>query len=227
MKRFIFTGLAAAGAALISQFPLSLVSAFAGDALPSTTSVTGTVWKGQISGLPGAPDVSVKLKPLAGGVHVSGQNSQQSLDVLVKMGGHMSGDLKSSLNGFSLVDPRLQGLDGTIAINVTNLKLSEQCIGEGGQVSTDVLQANRAKWGWEGPVLSGPLRCEDGNFVVTLTGSDKGQTVNVDLQLLTDGSYRTEVGLKTADRRAGDFLPLFGFENKAGTFRLNEAGRWR
>ena len=102
------------------------------------------------------------------------------------------------------------------------------CLFASGTASTNVLAANRARFDWAGPDLSGPVDCIDGRLRVRLSGEGGTETVAAVVTTGFDGVYQSDVTVMTTDPAAGNVLTLFGF-NPAGSgeYRLSEQGRWR
>ena len=111
-----------------------------------------------------------------------------------------------------------------IGFNVLDLEAG--CQSAKGEFSTDVLQKNAGLWQWSGPVLYGPISCENGDIVSVLSGKDARQSLDVRTVMKPDGRYQAEFNIQTRDAAASALLPLYGFEPSQKGFRLNEQGRW-
>lgn len=131
-------------------------------------------------------------------------------------------------------DGRLANLSGRYRTEITRLDFGENgalCHEASGSLFTDVLQANAAYWQWRGPVLRGPVTCEDGAIKVSLSGQSDDRfaaTVRGDIVVQADMTYRLDITVQTPEPRAGAILPLYGFDAAGGgTYRLSESGRLR
>ena len=199
---------------------------------------SGTIWQGQANvpfGKSRAP-VSFKAAPLK---LITGKSF---LDFTVKNSGfYLTGlaglsqaqDVKINANiaQLPLLDPRIRGLQGKIVAEISEAKLGSGFTGAcktiTGQVRTDFLKANEATWFWQGPELSGPIRCEDGTIVAQMAGQEGRQSFTAMLRLMPDGVYTAQMDVTTAEPRAAVVLGFYGFESKGGKFVLSETGRWR
>ncbi|MGB6229342.1 MAG: type II secretion system protein N, partial [Litorimonas sp.] len=126
-------------------------------------------------------------------------------------------------------DQRLAGLSGRLSLRVDEAVIEDgACLSASGSASTDVLAANRARFDWTGPELSGPVDCVDGRLRVRLSGQDAAQQVEATVLTGFDGMYRTDISVSTRDPMAGNVLTLFGFaQDRAGSYTLSEQGQWR
>lgn len=229
--RLFLIGLAvmAGLASLIRHFPLS----WAGAALPadigtlSGTTLSGTIWDGQVDNVPLLGTVAVKggfgnlsFLTAPGDVTLSGKVSPTGVETLI---------LSMPVARLPMSDSRLSGLSGRISLRIAQAVIKDgACVSATGTASTDVLAANRARFDWTGPELSGPVDCDDGRLRVRLNGEAGTQTVLATIVTGLDGVYQSDITVSTSDPAAGNVLTLFGF-NPAGNreYRLSEQGRWR
>lgn len=211
-------------AALIRHFPLS----WAGAALPAEVgTLSGTIWDGQVEGVPLLGIVAVKggfgnlsFLTAPGDVSLSGKVSPTGIENLV---------LSMPVAQLPMSDARLSGLSGQISLRVAKAVIKDGvCVSATGTASTDILAANHARFDWTGPELSGPVDCADGRLRVRLNGDSGTESVAAIVITGLDGLYQSDVTVATADPAAGNVLTLFGF-NPSGTgdYRLSEQGRWR
>jgi hypothetical protein len=211
-------------ASLIRHLPL----AWAGAALPEEIgTLSGTVWDGQVDDVPLLGTVAVKggfgnlsFLTASGDVTLSGKVSPTGVEDLV---------LSMPVARLPMSDARLSGLSGRISLRVAEAIIKDGvCMSATGTASTDILAANRARFDWAGPELSGPVDCAEGRLRVRLSGESGTETVQATVITGLDGVYQSDVTVLTADQEAGNVLTLFGF-NPAGSgdYRLSEQGRWR
>lgn len=211
-------------ASLIRHFPL----AWAGATLPAQVgTLSGTIWNGQVADVPLLGTVAVKggfgnlsFLTAPGEVTLSGKVSPSGVEDLV---------LSMPIARLPMNDARLSGLSGRMSLRMAEATVKDgACLSASGTASTNVLAANRARFDWAGPELSGPVDCVDGRLRVRLHGEAGADTVMAVVTTGFDGMYQSEVTVTTADPAAGNILTLFGF-NPAGNgdYRLSEQGRWR
>jgi len=233
-KRYILLGCFGAAAGLILQLPLSWVAPhFMPRGLGQDIQYSGTVWNGQVRGLDYIGAANFQLKPKAfitrglplrfktqsTAMSVSGQASQEQLKDI-----RFSGILAK----LPTRDGRLKELAGQVDISVSDLQIKDgECASATGQVSTDFLTLNQARWQWRGPKLAGPISCEGGDLLVNLTGQENRQSIRSDLRLSKDGSYTANITVQTDQPAAGVVLPLYGFEAVGRDYKLTEQGKWR
>jgi hypothetical protein len=225
MRFFLIAFALLAGlASLIRYFPLS----WAGTALPAEVgTLSGTIWDGQVEGVPLLGTVAVKgglgnlsFLTAPGDVTLSGKVSPTGIEDLI---------LSMPVAQLPMSDARLSGLSGRISLQVEQAVIKDgTCVSATGTASTDILAANGARFDWAGPELSGPVDCADGRLRVRLTGESGTETVLATITTGFDGVYQSDVTVSTTDPAAGNVLTLFGF-NPAGNgdYRLSEQGRWR
>lgn len=233
MKRLrFFSFLAAVLIACLAHLPLRWIGVIAVPQTPDFQPVfIGTVWDGAVANVPQIGSIKTKLSlgdMLTGAPPLSFKSSAPYLSFAgtAGLGGAVNVTIDGDMRGLSSVDPRFSGVRGTYEITAEKMVVRETCTSGEGTVSTDVLTKNAALWQWQGPELAGPISCENGDIVMALSGSDRLQDIDAVIRMSFDGTYRAEVEVVSRDERAGSILPLFGFEPLAGSYRLNEAGRW-
>lgn len=218
--------------ALFSQFPASWAGAlFLPDALKQDVTLSGTVWDGRMSGLNGFGPVQFKVFPSkffgnapmvefysqVPGLQISGSGrTGQISDV------HAQGRIST----FSNLDGRLAGLAGQFNLQLNSLTFEQGCTQASGTASTDVLSVNRALWQWQGPELSGPISCENGEVVLRLSGQQGRQSVSMSVRSALAGIYTADMQIETDEPIAASVLPLYGFERRGDAYVLQETGTW-
>lgn len=231
MRWFIALGLAAFVFAAISRIPLAWVGSHIQTPPAVNPQYLGTIWKGAVTDIPGVAPVKFKTEALKliGGKALTFSSSSSGLTFSgdASLSQAVNIKVRGNMAALSKIENRLSGLEGDYNLVISDMKIGEVCERGEGSVSTDILARNHANWQWRGPKLSGPIRCENGQIVIKMTGSESGQDFNSDLRLALDGNYRLTVDIKTADQRASLVLPIYGFEAAGGGFRLSEAGKWR
>jgi len=211
----------------LSRLPLAW---FVGDDLstldPDARAI-GTLWNGAVIGIDGLPPIQTSLSGTSMALTADGPTLR--LDGTARTSGLTNTTLSTPIRSLARFDPRLSGLAGQASFTLDSLTIDDgQCVSAVGTASTDVLAANATRWGWQGPTLSGPITCENGQIVIDLGGEQSGQSATVRLSLDLSGPYRTDITLDTQDPAASAILPLFGFERAGNTsWRISEAGSWQ
>lgn len=232
-KRIVLLCGLSAIAALATQFPLTWAAKFLPDNVPNTIRYSGTVSQGSA------------VEPSLFGRAIFKTNVFSRSAKFIYSDGVYSGegqltiggikDLRSNgyVEGLSRIDRRAANLKGQYDLSLDSLEFGKSgaaCAQASGEFSTDVLSANYAYWQWRGPMLSGPISCEDGDLLARLSGDSQsgGIVVSVqgDVRISGDMTYRVDITVQTPDPRAGAILPLYGFDDAgAGRYSLVETGR--
>ncbi len=238
-KRYPILAIGGVLCALLIHFPASWAFKFARPYLPAEAdalSVSGTIWDGQVQGIKGLSQTRFTLSPPFSAKTGFNKFPLASLDaqgddISVKANAgikHINAlSVKGSARFLGQVDGRLSNLSGQFNLDAKDLAIDGECGDTTGTVTTDVLAQNFALWHWQGPKLSGPIRCENGALLATLSGHVPGQSVEATLKVMPSGQYQIRAVINTNERRAGLFLPLYGFEKKGERYTLTEAGKWR
>ncbi len=233
-KRFIALGIISAVAATLINLPLKWVAPhFMPDGLGQTVDYTGTIWNGQVRGLDyvGSANFEISIKELfSAGLPLKFKSESPVMMVSGHASQNQLKDIRftGTLAKLPTRDGRLKELAGQVNILLAEMQIAEgHCTSAQGQITTDFLMLNRARWQWQGPELTGPVRCENGELVVTLTGKDNNQDIRADLRLFKDGRYAANFTVQTSQPEAGVVLPLYGFELVGRDYKLTEQGQWR
>lgn len=232
-RSLVLVSLLGATLGLCAQLPLSWIAPHVmPEGLGSDIGYSGTIWNGRITGLDYVGSAQFRLAPKAivsGGLPLSFQSSSSAMHISGKASRTQVEGLRFSgqLAGLPTNDGRLKELVGEVNINIAQLIFGKDCTSAKGQANTDFLSRNQARWQWRGPVLSGPITCENGDLIAKLSGAEAAQTIKADLRIVPDGTYRADISVRTPQPEAGVVLPLYGFEKKNGEFRLTEQGKWR
>lgn len=235
---FIFACMGFAVWVCLSVWPLawSPLSWLKND-LPFQPRFSGTIWQGQITHIPNIDALQVSVSPrriLKGAPAIEFSATQPALSLRGQAGvGRLRNvDAKGWIHWILPLDPRFQSIAGDYHLTFDELSYGVSgaqsgCQNARGQFSTDVLQRNVQIWRWRGPAMSGPIKCQDGDFIAILSGDDGQQSIDVKTFLKVDGRYEVEINVHTRQVGAAALLPLYGFEPVQDGFRLNEQGRWR
>ncbi len=235
MKKRSLVLVSALGAAigLAMQPPLAWIAPhIIPDELGPNIRYSGTLWNGTASNVDYIGIAKFKIDPkqlMKDGLPLSFQTSSNAMQLSGKASKTRLEDLRfiGQLGGLPTNDGRLKELAGEVIIQISKLTFDKDCQSAMGQASTDFLSRNATRWQWQGPLLSGPITCDGGDLIANLLGSDVGQTIKADLRIVPDGTYRADISVRTSQPEAGVVLPLYGFENRNGEFRLTEQGKWR
>ena len=233
-KRYILLVSLGAFTALLSQLPLAWIAPhIIADGLGKNIHYSGTIWNGQIKGLDVVGQTTFQFRPtsiLKGGLPLKFASQSTAMTLSGRASRNTIKDVRFSgvLAKLPTRDGRLKELAGQVDILVSEIQIKDETCGSAqGQVSTDFLSLNRARWQWQGPKLSGPISCEDGDVIVNLSGRENRQTIRADLRLSKDGSYGANITVQTNQPEAGVVLPLYGFEQQGRDYKLTEQGQWR
>lgn len=232
MLRWVFPALLSGVVALLAFFPMRWAG---GWALPDNIKtlapdldMTGTIWRGTVSGLPLFGTANLNIAPLSRSVKFQSGQGRNYVAGQVSPSRATDVDFSMDFATVPFTDGRLQGLRGDFAAQISEMKISgETCESATGTARTDVLQRNGGKIQWTGPELVGPIRCEDGALIADLSGQDAQQTITALIRVIPDGTYRADVNVRTVRVEADVVLPLFGFSRSGQSFVLTEQGKWR
>ena len=233
-KRWIIlTGLVVVASAVISQFPLSAI----GPKLSiggKTPVYSGTIWKGYMSGTDaGVLNLETSLGRLFTGknpVHVWGGPDGLLVKAEAGPAGLRAIKLEGTMKALALKDPRIGAVNGDFRLDVPDMKLMQDCEYANGTAWTDFLSRNKSTLYWEGPVLEGPVRCENGQIIMDLSGKDQSAEITAKVTIGLEGSYRADITTKvnrTLERFAEPSLKQFGFYKEGGLYKLTEQGKWQ
>ncbi len=218
---------------VVSNFPLAWVGRFlVPDKVNFMPSFHGTIWKGLIADIPDIGVIETRLSlrnAVTGKPPLFFKSNAPYLKFAgnAGMNGNVTAEFEGDVRGMASVDRRFAGLKGEYKVVVEDVILGDTgCSSAKGSAATDILVKNAALWNWQGPALAGPISCENGQFILALSGSDNLQNINAVIRVSPAGTYRAEFDVVTSDQRAGSILPLFGFEALGGNYRLIEEGRW-
>lgn len=230
-KRVFLLTVLPALAALLLQLPASWARPFLSDVIKPQMQLSGSVWRGRVTG-DGFGAVEFQTHPIALLTDGKLVTFQSQAPGFIAKGGARAGRISDvSVNGlvntFSTFDSRLGSLKGDFNLQLESLEFDEACEKASGTVSTNVLASNFNVWRWQGPPLSGPVSCENGDLLLSLYGVDEEQGFDVDIRLKASGTYSARVTINTRDSQAAQVLPLFGFEQNTHGFTLMESGRWQ
>ena len=201
-------------------------------------SVSGTIWQGQARVSPPLTTWPVQLRfknkmlPLLLGrsfttvnVQRSGLSGEGSFGVKTANDVHLRLDIAQ----LPISEPRLVGTEGELSVSVDRLRFADRCEAASGQVRTNLLAANAARWRWKGPILSGPVQCDGDAVVANLRGQDADYNVTVDVRLFTDGRYGVDMLIDPSTQAPAEFgfvMSALGFQEQAdGSVKLVEQGK--
>ena len=232
MLKWVLPALLSGAAALIVCMPLRWAASWV---LPDNVitlapdlQITGTVWRGTVSGVPLLGTANVKTSPFARRVEFEAGEGRNFISGLLTPSEVSDLDFRMDFSTIPFTDGRLRGLRGDFTAQISEMKIADNaCVSAAGSAKTDVLQRNGGTVQWTGPELSGPIQCEEGSLIVNMSGQDAQQKILAIIKLNPNGTYRAEVDVRTARPEADAVLPLFGFSRSGQSFVLTEQGKWR
>ena len=220
--------------ALLSQLPLAWIAPhFTPAAIGQNIHYSGTIWKGQARGLDYIGIANYRFNPkawLSGGLPLKFTSQSPAMLISGQASPKQLKDIRFSgtMTKLPTRDGRLKELAGQVNIRVIELQIKDGgCDFANGQISTDFLALNQARWQWKGPTLEGPISCEGGDLLVNLSGRENRQIIRADLRLSKTGRYSANITVQTDQIEAGVVLPLYGFEKQGRQYKLTEQGQWR
>lgn len=200
----------------------------ASDARIQYASAEGSVWNGRVRdiryGIQSVGDAEIKTSWLA---LLTGRLSSDIR--LTGTGLNGRGKVASGLDGdVTITDLRVLGstadlinitaevrdLAGEFTIDVHQAEVTDNaCISAQGTVWTDILTRMERRYRWTGPELSGPVSCENGQFVIALSGQNSvGENVSARLEIGLDATGNFVADVTTTSRETIQALTLLGFE---------------
>jgi general secretion pathway protein N len=226
-------------AGAIAGFPLSPILKPALDQ-PSPISyraLGGTVWSGWIEGLRAGPDAlgraDIRLSPVSflGGkvgldVALSGGVAQGQGRVLKGLGAGLGvRNLVLTLDGALLArfQTGLIGEGGQVQVKLDRLDLDRTgCTQARGSIRTDLLVS--AIPGWSGPVLEGPVTCQEGRLIAVLDGLAPNLE-QVSVRIEVDGTIAAlSARMVTPDASLQMALESIGFERQGDAYVYRWSG---
>ncbi len=224
--------------AVITALPLAWIGPhIVPDHMVKTARFHGTIWQGQADmpfGKSRAP-ITFKTSPIKlftgqDFLNVNVRNSGVNLRGWAGFRTVKDIDIDVTIARLPLLDPRIRGLQGKIEARISKAKFGAQCQTISGQVKTNFFQANEATWFWQGPEMSGPITCKDGDIIIDMNGDNQWegqrQVFSAQLRLKPSGLYEANMEIDTKDVRAAVVLGFYGFEARQDKFVLSEMGRW-
>jgi len=224
---------------LLATLPLSLVIATVGATRHdfSYERVSGTLWAGTVQGLRwrgmDLGEARFGFRPLALAFGRFG------MDVVLTGKGAVTGQgfIALTPRGIFIRDlsvtadvralPLVLPLTGNVSIDVARAEVGRAgCRVLDGAVQTDALVNRPAGLAWRGPVLSGPVGCNDGAIVIPLKGEAGAEVVAVMMTLARDGTFGIRIDASTPDPAVIGALSAVGFVEAGGMMTLNQRGRW-
>ena len=232
MLRWVLPALLSGVAAMVACLPLGWAASWV---LPDSVKtlapdleMTGTVWRGTVSGLPLLGTANVETSPFARRAAFEAGEGRNFVSGVLPPSEAKDVTIRMDVSTIPFTDGRLRGLRGDFTAQISEIILADQaCASAIGTAKTDVLQRNGGTVQWTGPELSGPIQCEDGALVANMSGQDAQQKIIAVITIMPNGTYRAEVDVRTARPEADAVLPLFGFSRAGQSFVLTEQGKWR
>lgn len=222
---------------LLFTLPMKLVLVMASDELPLTySSVHGSVWNArfervQLGSRPAMRDVRLKLEPLGllqGDMRFDWEIRDDSIRGQGKL--HWTGT-RLSVSDSQLVvnaDWIVRGLPmrSPIVVELVDADWSEgQCEHASGAIESAALVEMGRRYGVAAPILTGPIRCEDGSLLATLSGETDSVSLRGEVALeVADISWQADI--RTGPGGLADALRAMGVENNDGVWQFSGRRRF-
>ena len=210
-------------------FPLSLAAKIArlDDRGVWYEAAYGTVWEGVLSGVnvAGQPVgmVEMKVQPpnllhglLSYSFNAKGDFGDGRGDVGVTAGRRIVVErLVADVNVQKLahLDPRLRRAPATLALSVPMLEFSSRdgCREAKGALTSDILQTVGRQWNWDGPKVSGDLKCINGRLNVTVHNEGGADDILATGIFGPLGNYDVKARIGTRNSSLAQALTRIGF----------------
>ncbi|WP_374764939.1 type II secretion system protein N [Yunchengibacter salinarum] len=225
---------------LVATLPLGAVALF----LPleraglSAAGATGTLWRGRLTGNPDAP---VRLLSVTGAPAsllgltyradwtATGPALRGRGTMTAAPGGALTfrdTDLTLDLSALDLNGPVPVPLSGGLYLSLERAALSASgtCRDITGSVRSDLLRQSGMAPGFDAPVLSGPLRCEDGVVMAPLSGTASGVRITALWRLAPNGETDLRITVPDAPPDLADLLRRAGFRANGPAMDLTLRG---
>lgn len=221
---------------LVVRFPLSLALAWSGAPITAER-VTGTIWNGQLTGVRaqgydiGRVDIAARPLALLTGrfgadLAVSGPlvTGTASLAAGTSRVAVDEADLRVDISPLGLRDAFEAPMAGQVELAARDLVLTPEGCRQGiARVETDTLVRSAKRYGGEGFVLAGDGKCEDGIFLLPLSGEGPEGAAEVTIRLSRSG-YQTELMIEPTDPDLAAALSAYGFQQQGTRYSLIQRG---
>ena len=193
----------------------------------------GTLMKGRISGLyvgtQPIGDVSLELRPLSllslrpsYDIQWGGAGGQGTAVLTLSRSALMGEDvrMRQEIGALEGLDPAVRAMGGSLDVTDAAFRLTQTgCESASGQLSTNTLSTLAAQYGRQFGDVSGPIRCEDGAFVLAMEGaSPTNDRVIIDARAALTGQGEFSTRVQTQDAQIIIALTQIGFQRENGEF---------
>lgn len=220
--------IAVIAAVVIAPVGFVMKQVSASDARIQYASAEGSVWNGKVRdiryGIQSVGDADVKTSWLAlftghfsSDIRLTGSGLNGRGQVAAGFGGDVtirSMRVLGSTADLINITSEVRDLAGEFTIDVQRAELKDnRCTAAQGTVWTDILTRMERRYRWTGPELSGPISCENGQFVIALSGQNAdGENVSARLEIGLDATGNFLADVTTTSRETIQALTLLGFE---------------
>jgi len=193
----------------------------------------GTLLNGRISGLyvgtQPIGDVSLELRPMSllalrpsYDIQWGGAGGQGTA-ILTLSRSAISGDdvrMRQEIGALEGLDPVVRAMGGSLDVADGSFRLTQTgCASASGQLSTNTLTTLAAQYGRQFGDVAGPIRCEDGAFILDLEGaSPSNDRVFIDARAALTGQGEFSARVQTQDAQIIIALTQIGFARESGEF---------
>ncbi len=195
--------------------------------------VDGTLLNGRISGLfvgtQPIGDFSLNLRPLSllslrptYDVRWGGAGGQGTA-VLTLTRSSLNADqirMRQEIASLEGLDPAVRAMNGSVNFTNGAFRLTQQgCESADGTLSSNALSTLAAQYGRQFGDVSGPISCEDGAFVLAMTGASEAEDrVFIDARAAISGQGSFSTRVQTQDAQIIIALNQIGFQRENGEF---------
>jgi len=125
----------------------------------------------------------------------------------------------------------IRAMGGSLRLVEGSFRITQSgCESAAGTLTTDTISTLAAQYGRQFGAISGPISCENGAFLIAMTGdSEKGDQVSIDARASLTGQGEFTAGVRTQDSQIIVALTQVGFRRENGRFvyRYMENGALR
>ncbi|UTW56520.1 type II secretion system protein N [Kordiimonas sp. SCSIO 12610] len=197
----------------------------------------GTIWNGTASNIEtpfGSTSLSFKANPFSF-ILMSASGEWEANSRSLRGSGHAdigffsNPRISNAKININLAPLNLQeAIIGNLIFNIEELEINRNgaCVNVTGNAQTDALIRSQDALKWQGPMLEGPITCEDGNFRINMGGVKNEDSVQINSVLHTNGLFQHKITVYSDNPVLALALTYQGFEQQGNSYILTRNGRW-